>query len=189
MGVPARGERPAQRRGKCARERSERPVTRTRFRFALLLPVLAGVSLLSGAWGAPGQNPPRATGGDVLEVTAEKLDLDVDQGTAVLAGKVEVRWGELTVECPRVDVRYDGVPNVRHVRGTGGIKAAFREVNAKAHTVDIDVEKRQVTLAGGVEFVRGRGWVRAERATVDLVSHKVSLQAVSGSIPVQPLSR
>jgi lipopolysaccharide transport protein LptA len=169
-------------------------VPRTLFRYAIFLPilvflVLAGVGLLSGARGAPAPNPPAASGGEALEVTAEKLDLDVDRGTAVLAGKVEVRWGELKVECPRVDARYDGAPNLRQVRGTGGIKAAFREVHAKAQNVEVDVEKRQVTLSGAVELVRGRGWVRAERATLDLSSHRVSLEMVTGSIPVQPLSR
>jgi hypothetical protein len=41
-----------------------------------------------------------------------------------------------------------------------------------------------VRLFGGVKLTRGSGWVEAATATIDLVSHKVTLKEVKGSIPV-----
>ncbi len=154
-----------------------------------LVPVLAGGVLVSTVQGAPAQGPLGVMGGQTLEVVAEKLEVDVDRGTALLTGRVQAKLGEVQVECPKVEVRYDSAPNVKFARGTGGIKAVFRDITAKAQNVEVDVAKRQMTLSGGVELARGRGWVRAERATIDLSSHKVSFDTVSGSIPVQPPSR
>ena len=139
--------------------------------------------------GAPAQGPLGVIGGEALDVMAEKLDVDVDRGTATLNGKVRAKLGELLVECPKVDIRYDSAPNVRFAKGTGGVRAAFRDIVAKAEAVEVDVAKRQLLLTGGVQLTRGRGWVKADRALIDLATRKVSLQAVTGSIPVEPPAR
>jgi hypothetical protein len=44
-------------------------------------------------------------------------------------------------------------------------------------------------LTGNVRVARGRGWVTAERATLDMASGKVTLHAVKGEIPVEPPAR
>ncbi len=154
-----------------------------------LLPVLFGAALFSAVRVAPAQGPLGVIGGEALDVMAEKLDVDVDRGTATLNGKVRAKLGELQVECPTVDIRYDTAPNVRYAKGTKGVRAAFRDIVAKAETVEVDVAKRQLLLSGGVQLTRGRGWVKADRALIDLATHKVSLQEVTGSIPVEPPAR
>jgi lipopolysaccharide export system protein LptA len=158
-------------------------------RLSRLLPVLLGGALFSLVRGAPAQGPLGVIGGEALDVMAEKLDVDVDRGTATLNGKVRARLGELLVECPKVDIRYDSAPNVRFARGTGGVRAAFRDIVAKAETVEVDVAKRQLALSGGVQLTRGRGWVKADRARIDLATRRVSLEEVTGSIPVEPPAR
>ncbi len=160
-----------------------------RLRLSHLVPVLFGAALFSLVREVPAQGPLGTIGGEVLDVTAEKLEVDVDRGTATLNGKVHAKLGELQVDCPRVEVRYDSAPNVRFARGTGGVRAAFRDIVAKAQTVEVDVTKRQLALSGGVQLARGRGWVHADRALIDLSSRKVSLQEVTGSIPVEPPAR
>jgi lipopolysaccharide export system protein LptA len=158
-------------------------------RLSRLVPVLCGAALFSLVRGAPAQGPLGVIGGEALDVTAEKLDVDVDKGTATLNGKVRAKLGELQVECPKVEIRYDNAPNVRFARGTGGVRAVFRDIVAKARTVEVDVSKRQLVLSGGVELARGRGWVHADRALIDLTTRKVSLEEVTGSIPVEPPAR
>jgi lipopolysaccharide transport protein LptA len=127
--------------------------------------------------------------GQALDVTAEQLDVDVAGGTAVLTGKVRAKLGDLEVACPRVEIRYDAAPEVRWARGTGGVDATFKDIHARAQVVEVDVVKRTMTLAGGVHLKRGRGWVRAEKATIDLKTRHVSLQSVKGSIPVETPDR
>ncbi len=127
--------------------------------------------------------------GQVLDVTAEQLDVDVATGKAVLTGKVQAKLGDLEVACPRVEIRYDAAPEVRWARGSGGVDARFKDIHARAKAVEVDVVQGTMTLTGGVHLKRGRGWVRADSATIDLNTRHVSLQRVQGSIPVETPDR
>ena len=140
--------------------------------------------------GSPAQADPLAVvAGEALDIRAERLNIDVDQGTAILEGNVHAKLGELEVHCPRVEIRYDEAPKVRWARGTGGVEATVRGIRARAQAVEVDVAKRRVSLAGGVHLRRGRGWVKAEHATIDLATRKVQLRDVKGSIRVESPKR
>ena len=124
-------------------------------------------------------------GGEVLAISADHLDVDLSKGDAVLEGQVRVTFGALNVSCDRVDIRYDDAPVVRWARGTGNVHATMRGIAATAQTLDVNVPARQVRLVGGVRIERGQGWVQADRASIDLISAKITLDQVRGSIPVE----
>jgi lipopolysaccharide export system protein LptA len=157
---------------------------RLRGSFAAALVALASVFLPSlPASGAKGL---AMIGGESLDVQAGKLDVDIEKGTATLEGDVSVVMGDLKVQCPKVEMRYDEAPQVRWARGSGGVTASLNGITATASEVVVDTAQRVVRLAGGVRLTRGRGWVEAERASIDLGTHKVTLHDVKGSIPVEP---
>lgn len=128
-------------------------------------------------------------GGQSLDVKADELDVDISKGRATLKGNVHATLGELTVVCPKVELAYDEAPQVRWARGTGGVEARVQGIVARAAVVEVDVPKRKVDLSGGVRLTRGKGWVEAERATIDIATNRVSLHEVQGSIPVKPPAR
>ena len=125
--------------------------------------------------------------GEVLDVSAEHVDVDVERGSALLTGNVTARIGDLEVRCPTIELSYDESPRVKWARGKGGVHARFKGVEATAPAAELDAKSRTVTFSGGVRLARGRGWMSAERATLNLESGKVSLQEVKGSIPVEPV--
>jgi lipopolysaccharide export system protein LptA len=127
--------------------------------------------------------------GQALDVTADRLDVDVEKGTAELRGNVTARVGELELRCPTVELRYDKSPRVSWARGKGGVTAKFRGIDATASTVELDAAARSLVLSGGVRLTRGRGWITAEQATLDVSTGRLSLQEVKGSLPVDPLRR
>lgn len=143
---------------------------------------------VSGTPAAQG-DPLLVVAGETLDVTATKLDVDIEKGTAVLEGNVSARMGELEVLCPKVEVRYDEAPKVRWARGSGGVRAKVKGIEATASSVELNVARRTVKLSGGVRLSRGRGWVKAESASIDLATRKVTLNEVKGSIPVEPPAR
>jgi lipopolysaccharide export system protein LptA len=147
--------------------------------------LFAALVLASTPSGPAHADPLGVVAGEVLDITAEKLDVDIEGGRAVLEGNVHASLGELDVSCPKVEMRYDPAPTVKWVRGSGGVRATLRGIEATAQLVEVDVGRRQVTLAGGVELRRGKGWVHAERATIDVATRHVSLHEVKGSIPVE----
>jgi lipopolysaccharide export system protein LptA len=128
-------------------------------------------------------------GGEALDIKADTLNVDIDKGEATLLGNVRATLGELTVLCPKVEIRYDEAPQVRWARGSGGVEARLKGIVAQAAVVQVDVAERRVDLSGGVRLTRGKGWVEAGKASIDIATHKVTLQDVKGSIPVQPPAR
>jgi lipopolysaccharide export system protein LptA len=126
------------------------------FSLGATLPVLAATLVTFIA-------PPRAAfaepilGGDALELTADKLEVDVPAGTAVLTGHVTLVRGALKVDCPRIDVRYDEAPRVIWAKGSGGVTADIRGVHAEAPEVELDLARHLLDLRGGVKLTRGQG--------------------------------
>jgi lipopolysaccharide export system protein LptA len=129
---------------------------------------------------------PFGVGGESVNVQADQLDIDILAGDAVLTGKVTLSKGDLSVSCPRVELRFDRTPHVTWVRGSGGVSADVRGVHAEAPTVELDMAKQLLDLRGGVKLTRGQGWLTADTARIDVGTGKVTLSQVKGSLPVPP---
>jgi lipopolysaccharide export system protein LptA len=129
-------------------------------------------------------DPLAAGGAESIELAADRLDVDVHAGTAVLTGHVSLVKGTLKVQCPRIDVKYDEAPRVTWAKGSGGVAADIRGVHAEAPEVELDLGRHALELRGGVRLSRGLGWLNAESATIEIASAKVTLKDVKGSIPV-----
>lgn len=134
---------------------------------------------------------PRAEADPLLEVgpgnvnvAAEKLEVDVGAGAAVLTGDVSLAKGDLSVKCPRLDLKFDNTPHVTWAKGSGGVTADVRGVHAQAPEVELDLVKQVLELRGGVKLTRGQGWIEANRVTIDLATAKVTAHQVKGSVPV-----
>jgi lipopolysaccharide export system protein LptA len=121
--------------------------------------------------------------GDV-GVQADKLEVDVAAGTAVLTGQVVLSKGDMTVKCPRFDLKFDATPHVRWAKGSGGVVADVRGVHGEAPEVELDMVKQILEMRGGVKLSRGQGWLQAERATIELATARVTATQVKGSVPV-----
>jgi lipopolysaccharide export system protein LptA len=131
-------------------------------------------------------DPLLAVGGDALEVQAEKLEVDVTAGEALLTGNVQLSKGGLKVNCPRIDLKFDHTPHVNWARGSGGVVADVKGVHAEAPEVELDLKKQLLELRGGVRLTRGQGWLQADKASIDIATAKVTLTQVKGMIPVSP---
>jgi lipopolysaccharide export system protein LptA len=135
---------------------------------------------------------PRAEATEILGVgadtavslQADRLEIDILAGEGTLTGKVTLSKGDLSVSCPRIDLRFDHTPHVTWAKGSGGVTADVRGVHAEAPAVEVDLRSQVLTLAGGVKLTRGQGWLTADTARIDIPTAKVSLTQVKGSIPV-----
>ncbi len=158
-----------------------------------LLRSLLGVTLVALSLLAPGEESQAAPlvqiGGEVLDVVAKHLDVDLAKGEALLEGDVQITLGQLNVSCARVDIKYDEAPQVKWARGVGGVRVSLKGIVATAQTLEVEVPERRVRLVGNVKVTRGKGWIQAERANIDLPTGKVSLEDVKGSIPIEAANR
>ncbi len=65
----------------------------------------------------------------------------------------------------------------------------MRGIEATAAAVEVDVARHSVELTGNVRLSRGKGWVTAERARIDLGTRHVTPRSSAGLDPVQPPAR
>ena len=121
--------------------------------------------------------------GDV-SVQADRLEVDVATGSAVLTGQVVLSKGDMAVHCPRVELKFDSSPHLISAKGTGGVVADVRGVHGEAPEVELDLKKQLLELRGGVRLSRGQGWIQADRVSIELATARVTATQVKGSIPV-----
>ena len=152
--------------------------------FSRVLGAFAAIGSVAFASGTLVADPLAGIGGDSLDLAADKLEVDIPAGTAVLTGHVTLVRGSLRVDCPRIDVKYDEAPHVTWAKGSGGVSADIRGVHAEAPEVELDLAKHVLELRGGVRLTRGQGWLNADKATIEISSAKVTLKDVKGSLPV-----
>ena len=121
--------------------------------------------------------------GDV-NVQADSLEIDITRGSAVLTGQVLLQKGDLSVRCPRVELKFDTSPQLHWAKGSGGVVADVRGVHGEAPEVELDLKKQILELRGGVKLSRGQGWIQADKATIELATARVTATQVKGTIPV-----
>lgn len=121
--------------------------------------------------------------GDV-GLQAERLEVDIASGSALLTGQVVLTKGDLAVRCPKVEMKFDASPHLTWAKGSGGVVADVRGVHGEAPEVELDLRRQTLELRGGVKLSRGQGWLQAERATIELGTGKVTATQVKGSLPV-----
>jgi lipopolysaccharide export system protein LptA len=148
----------------------------------LVLPGSVALALLGATGGLFAQGITK--GADPLEMTADRLELDLEAKTATLTGHVKLTRGPLAIACEHLDARYDQVPHVTWARATGGVTLSMQGATAEAPELELDLASRTAVLAGGVRIGRGQGWIAAERATVQLDSGKIAMNGVRGVLPM-----
>ena len=133
---------------------------------ALILALLASPALaqtnldlggLSGDTGAP------------VEVTADSLAVDRENGTAEFSGNVVIGQGALRLAADRVSLSYDeGSGAVTRMEARGGVTFVTASEAAEAEAADYDVISGQLVLTGNVLLTQGPSAISADRMVVDL---------------------
>lgn len=135
---------------------------------------LAGVLLLLASTPASAQGA-RVAFGDLqdnsdreVEVTADKLDVDQGDGTAVFTGNVVIGQGGMRLSAARVRVVYlDDGNGIERLRASGGVTLVSGEDAAEAARADYNLETGIIEMDGDVLLLRGDNALSAERMTVD----------------------
>ena len=133
---------------------------------------------------AVGAAPFAVVDGMPVDVNAERLEVDLRKGTAILTGDVRIRRGELEIKCERVEARYDEAPHVTWAKATGGVTAQMGALRARAGEAELELRRKTITLRGEVLIERGGASMSAKEAQIDLDTQRVILREVKGRIPI-----
>ncbi len=106
-----------------------------------------------------------------VEVTADKLDVDQNDGTAIFTGNVLIGQGQMRLSAPWVLVVYlEDRSGIERLRAKGGVTLVSGEDAAEAQQADYNVQTGMIEMAGDVLLVQGATALTADKMFVDTVA-------------------
>ena len=105
-----------------------------------------------------------------VEVTADQLDVDQDNGQAVFQGNVVVGQGVMRLSAPRLLVVYKPEGGIDRLEATGGVTLVSGEDAAESDRADYTIDDGVVVMTGNVLLTQGANALTAQRMTVNLVT-------------------
>lgn len=118
-----------------------------------------------------------------VDVAADRVEVQDRADRAVFSGNVVVRQAELTLTAARITVAYSNSGNVqvRRIDASGGVNVTSPSERARGDFGIYDVDRKIITLIGGVSLVREGNRVNGGRLVIDLDSGRAVMDAPGGS--------
>ncbi len=108
-----------------------------------------------------------------IDFGADHIELQDRANRAVLSGNVNVRQGEMTLTAQRMTVAYtgqvvDGSPQVSRLDASGGVTVTRPDQTARSQFGVYDLNRRVITMLGGVRLTQGGNTVNGGRLTINM---------------------
>ena len=149
-----------------------------------LILIIAGLGLASSA--GLGQAQVSALKGHnsnaPVDVSADRIEVQDRADRAVFVGNVKVRQETLALDTARLTVAYSNVKGVQIQRldASGGVVVRSPSETARGTFGVYDLERKLITLVGGVELQREQSRITGSRLVIDLTSGRA---VVDGGAP------
>ena len=110
-----------------------------------------------------------------VDFEADRIEVQDRADRAVLAGNVKVRQGNLALDAARLTVAYTGAltagnPTVQRLDASGGVVVRSATETASGEFASYDLNRRLITMIGGVTLNQGSNVLRGGRLVIDLNS-------------------
>ncbi len=140
------------------------------FRAALIVASLILVPTLSAAQGTNvAFGTIRQDSSAPVEVTADNLSVNQDDGTALFTGNVVIGQGEMRLSGDKVLVVYrQDTRGIARLEATGNVVLVSGPDAAEAKRADYDIDTGVITMTGDVLLTQGQSALTSDRMTVQL---------------------
>lgn len=110
-----------------------------------------------------------------VDVDADRIEVQDRADRAIFAGNVKVRQGGLSLDASRLTVAYSGgiaggSPTIQRIDASGGVTVRSASETASGSVAIYDLNRRLITMLGGVTLSQGANVVRGGRLVIDLNS-------------------
>ncbi len=153
----------------------------------VLLPV-AALALLA-AQAALGQGAGSSLKGHdtdaPVDVAADRIEVQDRADRAIFSGSVEVRQGDLQLGTARLTIIYAnaGGITIKRLEASGGVTLRSPSETARSQFAIYDLDRRVVTMIGGVTLNRGDSHVQGGRLVLDLDSGRAVMDGGTAGAP------
>lgn len=108
-----------------------------------------------------------------VDVEADRIEVQDRADRAIFSGNVRVRQAELALDAARLTVAYAnrtgaGGVNIERLDAAGGVTVRSPSETARGQFAIYDLNRRQITMLGGVVLEQGANVVRGGRLVIDL---------------------
>lgn len=160
----------------------KRPRTRT----IVILSALATTAAIAVGGGATAQQ--RHNSNAPIDFAAQNIELQDRANRAILSGGVKITQSNMTLDANRVTVAYtgavlDGNPQVSRLDAAGGVTVVRPNQRASGQYAVYDLNRRVITMVGGVTLNEGPNVIRGGRLSINLDSGRAVIDgsATSGT--------
>lgn len=127
-----------------------------------------------------------------VDVEADRIEVQDRADRAIFAGNVRVQQAELTLNAARVTVAYDrsgAGTQIDRVDAAGGVTVRSPSETARGQFAVYDLNRRLITMTGGVVLEQGPNVVRGGRLVINLDSGRAVVDGSAvGGAPGTPSS-
>ena len=119
-----------------------------------------------------------------VDFAADTIEVQSRADRVVIAGNVVVRQAGLTLTASRMTVAYSnaGSVDVNRIDATGGVTMTKGSDSARGNSAIYDLDRRLVTMIGGVELNQAGNRLSGGRMVIDLSTGRASIDG-RGSAP------
>lgn len=111
-----------------------------------------------------------------VEVSADSLSVNQENGTAVFTGNVVIGQGTLRLAAPRVLVVYrSDSQQISRLEATGGVTLVDGDDAAEAQTANYNLDNRTIEMQGSVLLTQGPSAITSDRMVVNLNSNTAQM--------------
>ncbi len=152
--------------------------------------------VLTLAAAAPAMAQSRHNTDAPVDVASDRIELQDRANRAILSGNVLIKQAEMTLAAARVTVSYtgqmvDGSPQLSRLDAAGGVTVNRPNQSARAQYAVYDLNRRVITMVGGVTLRQAGNTVSGGRLSIDLDTGRATIDGSgvrggTGATPGQP---
>lgn len=120
-----------------------------------------------------------------VDVAADRIEVQDRADRAIFSGNVDVRQGNLRLSSSRLTVAYadqSGI-DIQRLEASGGVTLRSPSETARSQVAIYDLQRRVVTMIGGVTLTRGPSNVNGGRLVLDLDSGRAVMDGGTAGSP------
>ncbi len=125
-------------------------------------------------------------GDDVLEITADRLDVFAQKGEAVFMGNVEAVRSGMTMNSRVLRLFFsDETKQVYRFEAEDNVHITWEDKEASCDKADYLLEKELMTLTGNVLITRGKEKIAGDRVVVDNAKDRQTVEGGDGRVKLR----